>query len=318
MARKDTPSAVMYAKLKAFGISNREAANLLMNTALTFDGKMLRDRIEESSQLSRRIVHTRPGEIPIALFNSFPISCPQLERRIVDTLAMSRCRGNRDRAQEVLASALADECATDMMAALRACNVDESPYRNMASYIAHADLPDEDGRTLLALMMFVITGCLGNPRSASIMVVDYATNILGADFHTAQTVITVAANPELAEPDVVLGLVRVMEGRIQAGSMMHVLDPGGTELGLLPAARHAISDVDDDVSRSHALIWREDGAWRIRDLGSTNGTRVVSGADGIERTVEPGRESSGLEIAATDIICLGATTRFIVMPVMGS
>jgi hypothetical protein len=31
---------------------------------------------------------------------------------------------------------------------------------------------------------------------------------------------------------------------------------------------------EDSVSRRHALLWREDGAVRITDLGSANGTRV--------------------------------------------
>jgi hypothetical protein len=187
----------------------------------------------------------------------------------------------------------------------------------MMSYIAHADLPNEQNRALLSLMMFVVTGCLGNPRTASIMTVDYATNVLGADFHTAQTVISATSQPEGVQTDLVLGLVRVVGGHIQAGSMMHVLNPEGTELGLLPTMRHTITDVDSDVSRSHAVIWREHGVWRIRDLGSTNGTRVVSGDDGIERSVGT-TQAESLEIAATDIICLGATTRFIVMPVLGA
>lgn len=316
MARKDTPSAVMYAKLKGFGISNRDAANILLNTTLTFDGRMLRDRINESSQLSRRIVHTMPGELPIGLFNSFQITCPQLYRRVVDEIAVDRCSGDHAAAKTILADELTGPCAAEMAKALRACHVDESVFRNMHSYIMHVDLVNEADRTLLMLMMFVITGCLGNPHPASIIVVDYATNILGADFHTAQSVISTVEAPAATPTDILLGLVRIVDGHIKAGSQMHVLNPEGTEIGLLPASKHVVADVDEDVSRSHAYVWRNEGVWHIRDLGSVNGTRVISGANGEELPVGANPADAAV-ISATDIICLGATTRFIVMPVLG-
>ena len=316
MARKDTPSAVMYGKLKSFVISNRQAANILMNAMLTFDGRMLRDRINESSQLSRRIVHTLPGELPIGLFNSFPITCPQLYRMTIEKIAIARCGGDHGQARLVLDDELKGECHELMLQALRKCEVDDAMYRNMASYIEHADLPSEDNRTLLRMMMFVITGCLGNPRTASVLVVDYATNILGADFNTAQSVISTSMAPTDDQPDILLGLVRIVDGHIKADARMHMLNPEGTELGLLPSAKHVVADVDADVSRSHAFIWRDRGAWYIRDLGSKNGTRVISGSDGSEVTVGV-NPAEPTPIAATDIVCLGATTRFMVMPVLG-
>ena len=317
MARIGSPSVVMYAKLKEYGISNRDAASTLLNTSLTFDGRTLKDRIDESSQLSRRIVHTNPGEIPIGLFNSFTISCPQVLRVVLRKLSTTRYGGDEEQARRALIEDLTGDASTRMTQGLQACNVDESLYHNMSTYIKHADLPHEDDRALLHLMLFVIIGCTGNPQTASIMVVDYATNVLGADFHTAQTVINTASAPSNVPADVLLGLVRVIEGHIKSGSKMHVMSPEGTEIGLLPNARHIVSDVDEDVSRSHALVWRENGRWYIQDLHSTNGTTVISGATGNEIPVEP-EPNAPVEIAATDIICLGATTRFIVMPVMGA
>lgn len=41
--------------------------------------------------------------------------------------------------------------------------------------------------------------------------------------------------------------------------------------------RDMINDVelqDDRVSRVHAVLWAEDGGWRVRDAGSTNGTFI--------------------------------------------
>ena len=303
----------MYAQLKAWGISNRDAASLLLNSALTFDGRMLRDRIEESSQLSRRIVHTAPGEIPVGIFNSFQITCPQLLRSILRKLSVSRYAGDVDGALRQLNDDLETTCARTMMQLLRDFDIDESPYRNMQTYLNHADLANEQDRTLLRLMLFVITGCLGNPRTASTVVVDYATNVLGADFHTAQTIISAATQPSDAEVDLLLGLVRVIDGRIEAGSRMHVLDPAGTEIGLMPTGRHVVSDVGTDASRRHALAWRENGTWYLRDLGSTNGTQLISGADGSVTDVS----ATPVELSTSDVVCLGATTRFIVIPIVG-
>ena len=312
MARIDSPSALMYTRLKSWGLSNHDAATVLLNTALTFDGKMLRDRIEDSSQLSRRIVHTRPGELSLGLFNSFQISCPRLVRAIVERLAATRRISREGEAQELLYAELVGSGASQMMGQLRDMGIDESPYRNMLGYLERAILPREEDRLVLQLMLFVVTGCSGNPRTASTITIDYATNVLGADFHTAQTVVSAAKESDPIPQDLLLGLVRIVDGRIEAGSQMHVLSPEGTEIGLLPEGKHVVSDVGDDVSRRHAFVWREGGHWLVRDLGSTNGTSVVSGADGMEREV--GVDPA--ELLASDVICLGGSTRYIVMPVL--
>ena len=67
-------------------------------------------------------------------------------------------------------------------------------------------------------------------------------------------------------------------------------------------------------------IWREDGRWLVTDLNSTNGTRVISGADKsvhiIANAQAESREPSAsepFELRNSDILCLGSTTRFLVM-----
>ena len=110
MARKGSPSSVMYAQLKEFGISNRDAARLLLNTSLTFDGRMLGSRIDDSSQLSRRIVHTAPEELPQSLFNNFAEACTVIERRILQRLAASALSSDMDRARRELQTILEVEC----------------------------------------------------------------------------------------------------------------------------------------------------------------------------------------------------------------
>ena len=57
-----SPSSILYAQLKSLGISYHDAAMTLLKTDLSFAGRPLASRIEERSQLSRRIVHVAPGE----------------------------------------------------------------------------------------------------------------------------------------------------------------------------------------------------------------------------------------------------------------
>ena len=305
----------MYATLKRHGMSNHAAAMELLDTKLTFDGRMLQDRIDESSQLSRRVVHTRPGEIPIGLFRNFHISCPKIAKQLAENVSIARYRGDLQAAANSIIEELTGTSAHDMMNALQAYGIDDSIYRNMVAYINHVELPHEESRLSLHLMLFVITGCTGNPRTASILVVEYANDVLGADFNTAETVITATSPSAASQGNVLLGLVRMIGGGIKAGANTNVLNPDGTEIGLLPEARHVVTDVDDDVSRRHAYIWRDGDRWLIRDLGSTNGTRVLPGAGG--EVVVGTDEKDAVELFPTDIICLGGTTRFIVMPVLG-
>ena len=326
MARKTTPSSVMYSGLKQLGLSNYEAASMLMNTRLTFDGQPLESRINESSQLSRRIVHTEPGEIPRELFNNFQISCPRIARALVDKRAIEQCGGDVDKAAAEMLEFLAGPAAEQMIATLAKRDIDGAVFRNMGLFIAHADLSEERDRFTMALMMFIVTGCLGNPKTASIVVIDYADAVLGVDFQTAQTVVSAVAQSNELQSEPLLGLVRLANGKIKAQSSIHVLNPEGTEIGLLPQAKHAIADVGPDTSRRHARIWREGSRWLVEDLGSTNGTRIVSGATGEETVValpralrnegETDAPLPATELAATDILLLGTTTQFMVLPIM--
>ncbi|MBR3327592.1 MAG: FHA domain-containing protein [Atopobiaceae bacterium] len=316
MARKGSPSSVMYAQLKEFGISNRDAARLLLNTSLTFDGRMLGSRIDDSSQLSRRIVHTAPEELPQSLFNNFAEACTVIERRILQRLAASALSSDMDRARRELQTILEVECVPQMTLALRSFGMDSSLYNDVVIYIQNLRLAREEDRTFLHLLLFVVTGCVGNPRISSRIVTDYATDVLGAEYHTAPTQFGMGQKTALPSATRI-GLVRVTGGFVPAGSRMHVLNPDGTCIGLLPSGDHIIADVDADVSRNHAYIWQDGEHWYLRDLGSTNGTRLVSGGDGSERAVGRSVEEAP-ELFASDIICLGATTRFMVMPVFGT
>ena len=312
MARKSTPSSVMYRLLKSFGISNREAAYMLLNTSLTFDGSTLVSRIEDSSQLTRRVVHVDPGEIPVGMFNRFQLACPQLHLRILEKMRDSvQC--SEEEASVSLYNTLRGPGSECMLAVLSNYHIDVASFRNMLVYIDHADLDNNRDRSLMLLMLLVIVRCTANPRAASIIVLDYATNIMGADYHTAQTVFNNDSIGLVDTKQNCLGLVRITDGYILKGTPMHVLNPAGTTIGLMPSVKHSIIDVGEDVSREHALIWRNgDTCWFIQDLSSTNGTRLLRrGSEEVIRV-----RNVPVELGETDIICLGSTTRFMVLPIM--
>lgn len=311
MPRKNTPSSTMYRQLKRLGIPNHEAARILLNTSLVFDGKTIAPRIEDSSQLTRRIVHVEPGEIPVGMFNNFQLVCPQLLRRALARVASVR-HCDEEQAALRLTETLRTTASEQMLDALSTCGIDTAMYRNVLVYIDHVDLAQPQDRALLLLMLLVVTGCTGNPHTASHTVVDYATNILGSDYHTAQTVFCTPSTDPAERDETTLGLVRVIDGHILKDTPLHVLNPAGTTIGLMPRARHTVIDVGDDVSREHARIWREGGRWLIRDLDSTNGTRVISysSREVVEVRDEP------VELSVTDTLCLGSSTRFLVLPIM--
>ncbi len=75
---------------------------------------------------------------------------------------------------------------------------------------------------------------------------------------------------------------------------IYVLIPGGTSIGREASNVISLSD-DNTVSRKHAMITFENGAYILKDLGSTNGT-YVNGAKVTEHKLIPG-----------DIVRIGST-----------
>ncbi len=71
----------------------------------------------------------------------------------------------------------------------------------------------------------------------------------------------------------------------------------GDHTGALPAA---VPDPERSVSKTHAVLTVADGALRVDDLHSTNGTHVLS--HGVESAVQPGRP---LEIQPGDTVWFG-------------
>ena len=316
-----TPSLVMYSHLKELGIMFRDAASLLMKTDVSFAGRTIESRIAEKTQLSRRFVHVAPGELPVELFRDFRESSEDIMQML---LAQSASADIRSQTANSLCEHFRSETARDMAASLAAFRLGSQLYLNTVGYIDRLRTDGEFQRLKLHIMLFITVGCTADERLASNAVISHAAGELHATFSTPAT--EQPAVMRTAVPgDMPLALMRIAEGGVVASASSYKLDPLGTELGLLSDSDCAITDVGEDVSRRHARIWREDGAWYIADLDSTNGTSIVRGSDLAEVVVAPPRANRDVRlvpeqvrIEPADIIKLGNTTSFVVVQAASS
>lgn len=314
MAR--TPSSVLYADLKNFGrFSNQSAAELLLSEQPERGRLSPRDRVRtDRSYLSREIVHADPKTIRPERFGDLAQA----------TLVLaSRIRSDRPKgadAGETLAEHYGGEAARAMSAALDEAGSDGTLYLNAIDKIAHAELALERSRGTLFLMLFVAAGCLADAGKAVRVVEEFAATRLSANLHTTELSMGERTGHAQATTEVTLGLLRMVGGAVKAP--LHALStkPEGTVIGALAMGADDISDVDRDVSRRHLRLWREGGRWWAQGLDSTNGSTLISGDDRTVRLIEPPRQDRTpgatyppVEILNSDILCLGATTRFLVM-----
>ena len=316
--KRETPSAVMFDDLRRFGgITNRDAAWLLLNSKPTNEGKSLRDRVDSRTFLSRTIVHSEPGAIHPEQFRAFDVST----QNIIARMAANRSGSADVRAD--IACHYRTEAAQAMADALRAWDLDDRLYLNAVAFIAATDLPEGD-HAVLYLMLFIVVGCLGDPQQAVAYTEHFANGKMGYGIRTPDTVIGERASAPAPSAEAVrLGLIRLVDQATKPP--VHLLDATeeGTVIGSFAAGDNIISDVDLDVSRRHLRIWSDgSGRWFAQGLDSTNGTTLISGADRTERFVERPRslreEGPGdppVELHPGDMLRLGANTTFLAVRV---
>lgn len=309
MFASGTPSSVMYDDLRLFGgISNKDAARILLSARVSAGGKAPRDRVDSRTYLSREVVHVRPGSVDPYVFADFHASTRTICTRIVE-----RANGSRD----AVAAHYAGDAAHAMASTLVLHGLDGQLYLNESARLQGARLAREADRATLLVMLFCATGCLADPRSAVGVVEEYARHRLAQDLAT----FSVATGHDRGGDTSSLGLMRV-EGDVAVSQVMP-LSPEGTVIGTLASGESRITNVGLDVSRTHLRVWMEDGRWLCQGMGSTNGTVIESGgADKDTICVEPPRtlRSSGAiyppqELREGDTLCLGKSTRFLVMRV---
>lgn len=309
-----TPSAYMYADLKSFaGIKNQDAAQILLTDRPVANGESPRERAAERTRLSREFVKSAPGDLPASFFADFAASALRIANHMVMRL------GGTD-AHERICLHYRESTVDGMVAALDACGRNGRLYANAVEHVAAMPLANERSRCSVFVLLFIATGCLGDPAEAAAQAEQFAASKLNGAFRT-QTAQTALNLPDTAPaPAELLALQRVVGGKLRPE--VHALDPCGTVVGTLADGPADIVDVDADVSRRHLRIWRDGDRWLCEGMGSTNGTALISGADKRVHVVEPPRSnrtadwiSHPCEIAPADTLCLGATTRFMVIPI---
>lgn len=296
----------MYNDLRAFGISNKEAASTLLSARVSAGGMAPRDRVQSKTYLSREVVHARPGSVDPYLFADFHTSVLTLTARIL------RRAGSR----EAVVSHYAGDALPKMAATLELFGLQGQIVLNETARLSGAKLLREEDRPTLLVMLFCATGCLADPKAAVEVVEEYARHRLAQDLATFS--IGLEEQSEGSSHGI-LGLIRIEDDVVT--SQLMPLDPTGTIVGALAAGPSSICDVGMDVSRRHLRIWREDGRWLCEGLGSTNGTTIEGGGEGRPITcVEPARTARrpGLsyppqELHEGDVLVLGKSTRFLAM-----
>ena len=321
MAHEHSPSSVMYADFKDFGLKNNEVALALLDNDRSFGGVAMHERIASRTQMSRTIVHVAPGGVDGYLFNDFAQSSQTILSRLVSLL---RKDGAAD-PMAALAEHFSGPAALEMQSALREYGIDDSLYRNLTGHIGQLANLSEADRTLLYVMQFVVVGCTGDPRQAADVVDAYSKNRIGAAFRTTVSVADDFQDSDdegFGDDGARLGLMRIVGGKLKGADGFYHISPTeqGTVIGTLASEPGSITDVDADVSRQHARIFRKGNHYYIVGLKSTNGTTVIAGDDKMEHVVEPPKRErprdyvpTPYEIFPTDTICLGASTRFMVM-----
>ena len=214
------------------------------------------------------------------------------------------------------------EGAEAMCASLRTYGLDDRLYRNACARIA-SDGGDLETSALPLVTLFVSCGCLCDPQGAVKTTEALISDKMGGHFSTTELSVgdgfpsDLDAEPKHAEK---LGLIRIVGTAVKPPLYPLNDGEGGTVIGSLATGKGAITDVDRDVSRHHARVFVKDGTWYVEGLGSTNGTVLISGADMTQQVVEATRHARTagsahppVPLSNGDIICLGATTRFLVM-----
>ena len=302
----ETPSSVLYADLRSCGISNKDAARVLLSDTVLIGGKTPRSRVDSRTYLSREVVHVTPDRVYPGMFADFYVSTQTLCGRI-----MAR------KSDLQVVEHYAGVAARNMEAALAAYGISAQMYKNEVVRLRSAHLQREQDRPLLLFMLFCITGCLADVGRAIELVEQFAQRKLTLDLATITTASSSITTMMSADAPSLLGLLRIVNGMAQPP--IYPLSPEGSTIGAHAVGPGAITNVGSDVSRLHARVWRDGTRWMCQGLLSTNGTFIVLAADRSQVMVEPPRSQrmpnvtyEPQEIHEGDMLCMGRT-QFLVL-----
>lgn len=280
-----------------FGISNKELASLIFSDK-AMGGLSPRERATDPTRRRREFLEGTPDELD-ASWGLVPAG------GYADEL-LARCK--KREGVGAVAAVFAGDAARDLRESLDAYDLDGTLYSNMIVRVAGSSLPLHE-RALALLVLFVETAVRGRPGEA-IRLVMARERLLGGTELGTMGIQAALASPA---PAARLALMRC-EGSMLFPTRTYPLDEGetGTVIGSMALEPGDVNDVGVNVSRRHAHVWLgDDGFWRVRDLGSTFGTELMSGETG-ERCVigdEP------VVLGQSDRLILAGTTEFLVVAI---
>lgn len=311
------PSYVMFSDLKRFGrMSHYDAARVLLSDTVA-EGEQVspRSRVEDRTYLSRQIVNAVPGQVPPYYFGDFYRAAQTILSRLLAQ------HGNDAAGREEVQRHYSEDACLRMQDSLASCGIDANIYANLVRRVVGRDDLAQNQRLVLLVMLFIIMGCLSDPATAVAYIDDFIEQNLIFRTNTEETTLLPRAEQRRYEDNAKhMGIIRIFPD----GSVRDVVYPlrggdEGTVIGALSCDPGSITDVDADVSSRHLLITSSGGVWFATGLGSTNGTAVMRPGSDEPVIVEPPRSSRGdrplpsQRIKQGDILCLGSTTRFLVV-----
>lgn len=155
MPRRQTPLEVMFSLFKtSFTLSHRALAELLLSDLPLTNGQPTAQMAQDTSWLSRTIVHSQPGSLEDRHFADWSCASNQILHKLQE-----KGYSNADIYTMIAA-------ATDAIAqALSACGRNGLLYRNAASRLVSCQ-PDKDDRALISIALVVSTACWCDPARA--------------------------------------------------------------------------------------------------------------------------------------------------------
>ena len=293
MPSRQTPLEVMFSLFKtSFALSHRALAELLLSDRPLTNGRPTAQMAQDTSWLSRTIVHSQPGSLEDHYFADWSCASDRILHKLRE-----KGYSNAD-IYAAIASATGAIAQT-----LNAYGRNGLLYRNAASRLVGCQ-SDEDDRALISIALVVSTACWCDPARSITYIIDHikcAGNV--GSFTPPSSVSSSPCDLKQTGTTYALGLIRIDNELVVGGP--YVVEPSaiGSVIGALALEDRAVTDVGPDA-------FTESNAWYAQDLGSTNGTYLVEASNGKKLDISSGVPA---QLHPGDTLCLGLSTTFAVV-----
>lgn len=300
MPGRQTPIEVMFSLFKtSFALSHRALAELLLSDRPLTNGRPTVQMVQDTSWLSRTIVHSQPGSLEDRYFADWSYASDRILHKLRE-----KGYSNAD-IYTTIASATGAIAQT-----LNAYGRNGLLYRNAASRLVGCQ-SDKDDRALISIALVISTACWCDPARSITYIIDHikcAGNI--GSFTPPSSVSSSPCDLKQTSTTYALGLIRIDNGLVVGGP--YVVEPSaiGSVIGALTLEDRAVTDVGPDASARHLRIFTEGNAWYAQDLGSTNGTYLVEASNGKTLNISSGVPA---QLQPGDTLRLGLSTTFAVV-----